>query len=788
MCSNKIDLRRNAILKINALKLSLYEFVQSVPIFTPYLFKHSYLCHCLWQTQLENVMKISCSVIFALIVLLCFVGWVCPAYAGQYTKIALVHSYEEGHADAERTHKILKEELLNRGVNCLFREYYLDCDELNAEPEKERASLIIDDFTEWGAAIVAVLDDQATYSIMACNNPLLRDIPVVFSGVNYPNEELLQQYPNVTGYVDIPDYLNTVRMVERIMGKSRICVLNGQTFLDRIIWRALNEQCAGHGYEIYDGNLDVHVSNTTAIIRLETNALSLQKITWAGRSRRTLFLFTKRDYTTVNSAALFRNPCFETINEGFGVLDHKMGGYFAPIETQLKDMAGAIVQRLHGEMPEWQVQQSAKQYVLNWYTLQRYNIPLSSIPSEYIVMYIPFTERYHYHILFFSFFGGAVLLALIFYLLRSLRLERRRKREVQRNLRYEHETLSLAIEGAATYAWRIDGERIAFDSQFNDLIHHPHKLIVLDEILRFIHPEDRSEFLHSFKRIQYTSRHKGQYRCNFNGKYQWWEFRYNTIHTAGSKPVITGLLQNIQDVKDREEELIQARQLAEHAELKQSFLNNMSHEIRTPLNAIAGFSNMLVADPELSEEEKQEFVDIINLNTRLLLKLVDDVLELARIESGSLPFNFENEDVRTMLDNIYLTHQLLIHPPLKFLKDFPDENFSVHVDSMRLTQVLTNFLNNANKFTSEGYIKLGYYYVPQLHEVCIYIEDTGIGISAEEQKIIFERFYKHSEFSQGVGLGLSICMLIVDKMDGRIEVASEVGRGSRFSVILPCAD
>lgn len=756
-------------------------------------------------------MKTFCAVIFALIVLLCLVGWVCPAYARQYSKIALVHSYEEGHVDAARTYKILKKELHNVGVNCEIREYYLDCDEFNAEPEEERASLIIDDLTEWGAVLVAVLDDQATYSIMACNNPLLRDIPVVFSGVSYPNEELLQQYPNVTGYVDIPDYLNTVRMVERIMGKSRICVLSGQTFLDRIIWRSLCEQCASHGYEIYDGDLNLHIFNhravkegivsgsiesklqnekldTTAIIRLETNSLSLKDVTWAGRGSRTLFLFTKRDFTTVNSASLFRNPCFETINEGFGVLDHKMGGYFVPLETQLKDMAGAIAQRLHGQMPERQVQQSAKQYVLNWYTLQRYNISLNNIPSEYIVMYIPFTERYHYHILFVSFFGGAVLLALIFYLFRSLRLERRRKREAQRNLRYEHETLSLAIEGAATYAWRMDGEGIAFDSQFNDLIHHPHKLIELNEILSFIHPDDRSEFRHNFKRIQYTSRHKGQYRCNFTGKYQWWEFRYNTIHTTDSKPVITGLLENIQDVKDREEELIQARKLAEHAELKQSFLNNMSHEIRTPLNAIAGFSNMLVSDTELSEEEKQEFVDIINLNTRLLLKLVDDVLELARIESGSIPFNFQDEDVRTMLENIYLTHQLLIQSPLQFIKDFPDENVRVYVDSLRLTQVLTNFLNNANKFTSEGYIKLGYNYVPLSHEVCIYIEDTGIGISTEEQKIIFERFYKHSEFSQGVGLGLSICMLIVDKMEGRIEVESEVGKGSRFTVILPCAD
>ena len=166
--------------------------------------------------------------------------------------------------------------------------------------------------------------------------------------------------------------------------------------------------------------------------------------------------------------------------------------------------------------------------------------------------------------------------------------------------------------------------------------------------------------------------------------------------------IITGVLQNIQDIKDHEEELIRARRLAEHAELKQSFLNNMSHEIRTPLNAIAGFANLLVYDPELSGAEKQEYAGIINTNTKLLLKLVGDVLELSRIESGNLSFIFQRESVRQLLDDVYQTHSLLIQPPLQFLKDFPPEDVQVNVDPMRLTQVLTNFLNNANKLRKKA--------------------------------------------------------------------------------------
>ena len=157
-----------------------------------------------------------------------------------------------------------------------------------------------------------------------------------------------------------------------------------------------------------------------------------------------------------------------------------------------------------------------------------------------------------------------------------------------------------------------------------------------------------------------------------------------------------------------ERELIESRELAEQAELKQSFLNNMSHEIRTPLNAIVGFSDMLANEPEFSNEERQEFVDIINTNTKLLLKLVGDILELSRIESGNLSFTFQHESVRKLLDDVYQTHSLLIHPPLQFVKDFPVWDVQVDVDSMRLTQVLTNFLNNANKFTAVRPVRARY--------------------------------------------------------------------------------
>ena len=764
------------------------------------------------EKDLPDMKHIKAVAGYILILSLCLV---CahPAHA-ETRRIALIHSFEPGYPPAAKALELLQKEFSLLGLDCDVREYYLDCDRYMEEAENLRMAGFVDDLSAWGAELIAVLDDQAAYALMACRHPLAHEIPVVFSGVNYPNISLLLQYPNITGYADTPDYLRTIRMIESIMGKSRICLMNGQVFLDRKIWHALNEQCRGQGFAIVTStegayfagssyhrvreretispilkrqNIDV-LLDTTKIVRMTSDSIAIRHLMWLGRGDNTLLLYTKRDYTTKRVGMLFDNPTFQTINEGFGFADYLLGGYFTPLESQIRYMATGIKERLEGRMPRQQVTECAKQYVLNWHVLQKYGIPLESIPAEYTVMYIPFSERYRYPILIGSILGAVFVLTVIVLLSFSLLRERRRKREALRNLLYEHETLCLAIEGNSTYAWRPEGDSVSCDSQFCELIHHRPGRLLLDEITPYIHPDDLPAFRKNIAARHERTHHKGQYRCNFTGEFQWWEFSYNTIHTPGHAPIIAGLLQNIQELKDHEQELIESRELAEQAELKQSFLNNMSHEIRTPLNAIVGFSDMLANEPEFSNEERQEFVDIINTNTKLLLKLVGDVLELSRIESGNLSFTFQRESVCRLLDDVYQTHSLLIRPPLQFLKDFPPEDVQVNVDPMRLTQVLTNFLNNANKFTKGGSIRLGYCCPSGMSEVHLYVEDTGIGIPHSEQKMIFERFYKRSEFSQGVGLGLSICVLIVEKMGGRIELQSEEGRGSRFTVVLPCIE
>lgn len=182
-------------------------------------------------------------------------------------------------------------------------------------------------------------------------------------------------------------------------------------------------------------------------------------------------------------------------------------------------------------------------------------------------------------------------------------------------------------------------------------------------------------------------------------------------------------------------------------------------------------------------------LELVNHNNDLLLKLVNDVLEMSRMDSGITFFEMEECNLTEVIKEIYMTHQGLIQPSLNFHLEL-DESVSlpVNTDRLRFTQVISNLLNNANKFTSKGEITLGCKLDKTHHEVRVYVKDTGKGIDEKELLMIFDRFYKINEFEQGSGLGLSICKVIIERLGGRIEVQSEVDKGSCFTVILSLAN
>ncbi len=247
-------------------------------------------------------------------------------------------------------------------------------------------------------------------------------------------------------------------------------------------------------------------------------------------------------------------------------------------------------------------------------------------------------------------------------------------------------------------------------------------------------------------------------------------------------PLIIGVSWDITEQKNAELKVIEARIRAEESDrLKTAFLANMSHEIRTPLNAIVGFAK-LMGEAE-TEEEKQQFIDIIDTNSSLLLQLIGDILDISKIEAGTLEFHFRPMNLNDLCRSEYEMHKGRTNPGVKLVFDERIENVEIVCDQNRLAQVISNLINNASKFTTEGEIRFGF----DLREgrVEFFVEDTGTGIPAEKVRDIFDRFVKLDDFVSGTGLGLAISKTIVEKLNGTIGVESELGKGTRFHFSIP---
>lgn len=254
------------------------------------------------------------------------------------------------------------------------------------------------------------------------------------------------------------------------------------------------------------------------------------------------------------------------------------------------------------------------------------------------------------------------------------------------------------------------------------------------------------------------------------------------IPLEGKKPLLIGIAWDITEQKKTEGELIQAKIKAEESDkLKSAFLANMSHEIRTPLNAIVGFSKLMAETEDITE--RKQYSEIVDKNTDLLLQLINDILDLSKIEAGMLEFSEKEINLNVLCQDLYESSQPRLPLGVSLIyKPYP-ETLTIVSDSNRLAQVLLNLLNNAQKFTKQGEISFGFY--PHGNWIEFFVKDTGIGISKANIDKIFNRFVKLNNFAQGTGLGLPICRMIIENLGGEIWVKSEENVGTEFCFTLP---
>ncbi|MBQ6792549.1 MAG: response regulator [Butyricimonas sp.] len=304
-----------------------------------------------------------------------------------------------------------------------------------------------------------------------------------------------------------------------------------------------------------------------------------------------------------------------------------------------------------------------------------------------------------------------------------------------------------------------------------------------------IYPDDRGIFEAIYNRLLAGESCKIDLELRLDllntGEYKWVDLKgvAQEFDERGKVTKVLGFIADIQKRRDDEQALIEAKHRAEESDrLKSAFLANVSHEIRTPLNAIVGFSEV-IAHTE-NECEREEYLDIVKANSNLLLHLINDILDLSRIESGKMEFIDENIQMDELCEELRQMHQMRIKNDVKIIFERPAASLTIVSDSHRLRQLYSNLISNAIKYTEKGAITFGYKLKGDMMEG--YVRDTGSGIPAEKLNNVFGRFEKLDLLKQGFGLGLSICKSILDKMGGEIWVESELGVGSCFYFLIPC--
>ena len=305
---------------------------------------------------------------------------------------------------------------------------------------------------------------------------------------------------------------------------------------------------------------------------------------------------------------------------------------------------------------------------------------------------------------------------------------------------------------------------------------------------RHFHPDDRAlliRFLDDARKGLTTKLSKEMRVLREDGTYTWTHVNLLVKKYAPQDRIIEIISINydITELKRTEEMLVKARDKAEASDrLKSAFLANMSHEIRTPLNAIVGFSSLLTSTENAAEKEL--YNSLIGHNNKLLLNLIDDVIDLSKIESGYLELRPDWVNLTELLDESVAEYAHQVPSGVELLTNYPAHDSLVELDSLRIKQILSNFLSNALKNTTTGHVEV--FYEVDHQSVRIGVKDTGRGIPQNMLEKIFERFEKLDSFAQGAGLGLPICKLIVEKMNGRILVDSQLGIGTTFIIELPC--
>jgi len=601
--------------------------------------------------------------------------------------------------------------------------------------------------------------------------------------------EMLERY-NVTA-INIPVCIKeTIELMKEITPEMKKVVLLSD---DRFICSLIRKK-AEDIHQQYFSDLDMEFitypqTNTETMLRIisecgkETGIIYCSWVNVASQNLSEKYYPDERMHSYISG--IVKKPVFSLSDQFTRVHALFAGGHYIGSSDVESTVIGEIRSALKkdGTYEAKTVVAGTPNTYLNYQTLLDKGVPLDNFPKNAVYCDVPpsFIQK---NIIYVVIVLGTAIVLLLFYFMHK-RIKKVRETEWQEHLHLLENILDNLPIAAKVKDVDNDMRYTFINKKAEELFEYPAKeaigrtdFDIMPEAATMIRKEDeelvRTGIAQSGTRRFFTNKNEERFTFQNNNIVSFSDGRKWILYTAW----------DITDQKILERKLRLAKEEAEESNrIKSAFLANMSHEIRTPLNAIVGFSSILAED--VSEEERIEYLSIISKNNDILLQLINDILDLSKIEAGTLEYVYANIDVNKMLSEIEQAARMRQpNANVAICAVMPMPDLLLYTDQRRITQVLNNFISNAMKFTNTGSITFGYE-EPKDGYIRFFVTDTGTGIPPEKVADIFNRFVKLDSFKQGTGLGLAISQNIVKELKGEIGVLSELGKGSTFWFTLP---
>lgn len=675
--------------------------------------------------------------------------------------------------------------------------------------EEERLGFIPD--------VVILLDDIMAQSGADCNHPWMSEKPVLCMNVMYPEwQDRLAQHKNFVVMESKPEPKKNIDFIRALGRPSWIFTAIDSTWLDEKVRSSIIEQIGNDNnylpnlnFETYDklyGFTNRDNRSTLIPLNLEHAVFGKRdstinagfEVTGALRivNNHSTFLRLKDDCYIDRSLNLnidiyfSHSPRYFNL-ERISALSSNVGGYFSTYSQMAKQAHPVIDQLLAGADPSsMPVIVQEKDYWLDWRVAKRIHQYAEDFPNYVRFVNLPWEKKSRFNDFVFRYWRTAliilvILIAIIVPVVLTIRGRKQYRKLMHQGHKAQRDKKKIegVLSATRSYNWDLlPGDMIQFSAAFAQSIDSHRTIFPLDDIMNYI--------ITGKEQLRDALQDQSVEHCmvpitstmSMNGKIH--SFIVHVNHVRDEDGVIHCLGFLVFNDEEYETEKIrkQAYKLAEEINVKESFLAAMSHEIRSPLNAIVGFSDLLVKQHELlTDEERAKYAQFINDSKDQLLNLLDDVMNYSERKGEKLSFEVSRKSVGRLMNEVYYTHTVIVPKHLE-LKLITDTDVNVMANRSAVLQIMSNFMNNAIKFTEQGSITLGWNTVDDVDGKCVemYVQDTGIGISDENKERIFEKFFKTDSHSVGAGIGLALCRQLAKSMDGTIGMESKLGEGSKF--------